>query len=202
MNSKQDRSVDEYVALKLMEELSSGGQVTQRGLSDKLGVALGLVNTYLKHFVRKGFIRITQYPSSRYGYLLTPEGMAEKSRLLYNHIAYYTNLFRSVRTESLVRFRTIEADGCRTVAFCGIDELAEIALLSLQQTSLRLVAAYDDERQDGEFFGVQVKPLSQAARTEADRICIIALKRGDEIARSLECAGVDRTRIVRLGVAP
>lgn len=61
--------------LLLLSEVERDGAVTQRSLSTKLGVALGLTNLYLKRLARKGYIKITTIPSHRARYLLTPQGL-------------------------------------------------------------------------------------------------------------------------------
>ena len=69
--------------LLLLSELDRDGGATQRILATKLGVALGLTNLYLKRLARKGYIKITTIPRNRIRYLLTPQGVTEKSRLTY-----------------------------------------------------------------------------------------------------------------------
>ena len=43
--------------LKLLEAVQQNSHVTQRSLANKLGIALGLANIYLKRLMRKGFIK-------------------------------------------------------------------------------------------------------------------------------------------------
>ena len=66
--------------LRILTEISEDQSVTQRGLSETLGIALGLTNLYLKRLVRKGYIKVTTIPSRRMKYLLTPRGIAESGR--------------------------------------------------------------------------------------------------------------------------
>ena len=42
----------------------------------------------------------------------------------------------------------------RDIAFCGVDEVTEIAYLSLRETDLRLVAVMDDAAWGQDFFGI------------------------------------------------
>ena len=66
--------------LEILAELARGDQITQRHLAARLGIALGLTNLYLKRLARKGFIKITSIPPRRARYLLTPKGIAQKTR--------------------------------------------------------------------------------------------------------------------------
>src|SRR5438445_10533479 len=83
--------------LQLLSEVERDAGVTQRSLAQKLGVALGLTNLYVKRLVRKGYIKITTIPRHRLKYLLTPRGMAEKSRLTYLYMQYSLSYSRYVR---------------------------------------------------------------------------------------------------------
>ena len=83
--------------LLLLSELDRDGGATQRTLAIKLGVALGLTNLYLKRLVRKGSIKITTIPRNRIRYLLTPQGLAEKSRLTYQYMQYSLSYYRDMR---------------------------------------------------------------------------------------------------------
>ena len=49
--------------LKLLEAVEQDSRVTQRSLAGRLGIALGLTNIYLKRLARKGYIKITEFPT-------------------------------------------------------------------------------------------------------------------------------------------
>src|SRR5512140_3113476 len=146
MNDESGKTPDTYRSFLLMEEIAREEPVTQRELSRRLDIALGLVNSYLKNLVAKGYVRIKAFPKNRYAYILTPQGIAEKSRLTYQHLSYFTNLYRIARQDYAALFRSLAAAGVHRVSFCGVDEVAEIAYLSLQETGIELAAVMDDER--------------------------------------------------------
>ena len=83
--------------LKLLNEVEQNAAVSQRTLADNLGVALGLTNLYLKRLARKGYIKVTTIPRHRIKYLLTPQGMAEKTRLTYQYMEYSLTYYRQMR---------------------------------------------------------------------------------------------------------
>ena len=112
VNANEEKSLDSYRALLLMSEIATEEPVSQRELARRLGIALGLVNSYLKNLVSKGFVRVKNFPRNRYAYLLTPKGFAEKSRLAYQHLKpileegdpyYNPNLSLSLRVPTLRR---------------------------------------------------------------------------------------------------
>ncbi|OGU16132.1 MAG: transcriptional regulator [Geobacteraceae bacterium GWC2_53_11] len=190
MNNIVEKPLDSSRSLQLLSEISGEEPLSQRELSRRLGIAVGLVNSYLKNLVSKGFVRVKNFPSNRYAYLLTPQGIAEKSRLAYQHLSYFTNLYTIARQDYRDLFHRLEASGVREVVFCGVDEVAEVAYLSLQETGLKLVAVMDDERQGDLFFGLPVVTLADGLRGVSTPVVISSLKRRDELLLVLQGMGV------------
>lgn len=185
MNDTHEKDYDPYRSFLLMEEISREEPLSQRELASRLGIALGLVNSYLKNLVAKGYVRIKSFPRNRYAYLLTPQGLSEKSRLAYQHLNYFTNLYRIARHDYLELFRSMEADGVRKVIFCGVDEVAEIAYLSLRETGIELVAVMDDGRAGEVFFDKPVVSLAKGFLVGRHKIVVTSLKRGDALRDEL-----------------
>jgi predicted transcriptional regulator len=190
MNNIAEKPLDSSRSLQLLSEISGEEPLSQRELSRRLGIAVGLVNSYLKNLVSKGFVRVKDFPSNRYAYLLTPQGIAEKSRLAYQHLSYFTSLYTVARQDYLDLFRRLEDAGVREVVFCGVDEVAEVAYLSLQETGLKLVAVMDDGRQGDLFFGLQIVAISEGVRRVNVPVVISSLKRRNEFIQLLNELGV------------
>ncbi|GFO70131.1 transcriptional regulator [Geomonas limicola] len=191
MNKEEEKVLDTYRSFLLLSEISGSDQLSQRELSRRLGIALGLVNSYLKNLVAKGFVRVTSFPKNRYAYLLTPSGFAEKSRLAYQHLSYFTGLYTVARQDYLKLFRKLASDGIKGVAFCGIDEVAEIAYLSLTEVGLELELAMDTGNSGRKFMGRQVVTPAIGLLSGNHRIVITSLKRGDALKEELLRLGAD-----------
>lgn len=199
MNEHSEKSLDSYRSFLLLSEIAGEEPLSQREISRRLGIAVGLVNSYLKNLVSKGYVRVKNFPRNRYAYLLTPQGIAEKSRLAYQHISYFNNLYTVARLDYLDLFRRIEASGTCEVVFCGVDEVAEIAYLSLKETKLNLAAVMDSDGVDGEFFGERIAPLFAAGEGGALPIVITSLKRSASLKEELLRLGVTPGRIHSVG---
>jgi DNA-binding MarR family transcriptional regulator len=130
--------------LVLLSELERDGNVTQRSLASKLGVALGLTNLYIKRLARKGFVKVTTIPPHRIRYLITPQGFAEKSRLTYLYMQYSLSHYRDMRSRLREMLTAASQDGMKRVVIYGTGELAEMAYLSLREMNLTLVGFVDD----------------------------------------------------------
>ena len=74
-------NTESYRELKVLDELSNNKSPTQRHLAKKMGVALGLTNLMIRRCVKKGYVKVVNVQKNRIQYLLTPQGIAEKSRL-------------------------------------------------------------------------------------------------------------------------
>jgi hypothetical protein len=85
------------------------------------------------------------------------------------------------------------------VVFCGVDEVAEVAYLSLQETGLELVAVMDNTRQGDTFFGVPVKSIAADVYCESPPIVVSSLKRKDDLILTLHGLGVSDSRIFVTG---
>jgi DNA-binding MarR family transcriptional regulator len=158
MNNNRS-SESEHLKAKILSELSSDDSLTQRDLSRRLGIALGLVNSYIKNLVSKGFVTVKSIPPKRYLYYLTPEGFAEKTRLTYHLLQDYTRIYREARNNLKGLFSSLSSDGVKTVVFAGVDEVAELAYITLQETPLGLSGVVDPDMAGGMFFGREVMPV-------------------------------------------
>ena len=199
MNDIAEKPLDSSRSLQLLSEISGEEPLSQRELSRRLGIAVGLVNSYLKNLVSKGYVRVKNFPSNRYAYLLTPQGIAEKSRLAYQHLSYFTSLYTVARKDYLDLFRRLEESGVREVVFCGVDEVAEVAYLSLQETGLELVAVMDDVRQGEMFFGLSVVTFAEGLRELSAPLVISSLKHKEELLQTLKGLDVSKCRIFVAG---
>mgnify|MGYP001558662448 FL=1 len=200
MNNGIERDFkDSYTSLLLLDELSRNGEVTQRDLSKRLGIALGLVNSYIKNLALKGYITIADIPPKRYAYLITPKGFIEKSRLVFQHLHNINKLYRIARQDFQALFHSLKRYNVKKIAFCGADELAEIAYITLQEYELELVAVVDTEKKNKNFFNHSIRPLEDLKSIDFDRVLITSFLRGKELRTMLIDIGITDERILLRG---
>jgi len=187
---------DSHRALRLLEEISTGDELTQRDLSDRAGMALGLVNTYLKHLVNKGYIKISGIPPKRFKYYVTPKGFMEKSKLTYKLLQNYTRVFQEARKDYKNLFCRLKDAGVREVFFVGIDDVAEIAYLSLQEVDIKFLGAVDEDKKGGDFFRTTIMSFKEFEAIVPGRDVVITTYRGrDDASTLLKAVGVEDDRI-------
>jgi DNA-binding MarR family transcriptional regulator len=178
--------------LKLLEALEAREGTTQRELARDLNISLGLVNSFMKRLAKKGYFKISTIPRNRVKYLLTPRGLREKSRLTYDYIHYSIGFYREIKAVLRALFSRLEGEGVERLALYGCEEVAELAYLFLQNSTIALVAVFDATGDGRVFYGHQVKGCGALAITPFDYVLITQTE--DILAH--------RDRLVKAGVSP
>lgn len=146
---------DERIVLNLLNSVDDGAQ-SQRRIAEELGIALGLVNAYLKRCIKKGLVKVSQAPARRYAYYLTPKGFAEKSRLTVEYLSSSFSFFRQAKADCARVLQLARAQQFQNLVLCGKSDLAEIAMLSAVDCGVLIVAIVDQDASEARFVGVQV----------------------------------------------
>ncbi len=184
--------------LRLMGEIERDGTPSQRELSTRLNLSLGLVNTFIKRLVNKGYFKVKTLPRNRVKYFLTPKGLARKSRLTVEYLRYSVSFYKEIKNLLLDKFEAMEKARRRAILFFGAGEVAELAYLYLQLTGIRLAGIIDEERAGGDFFDFKVEGLARLARGDWDAVLLTRLDNMDRDIRTLTEHGVNPDRIAVL----
>jgi len=150
------RSDDSKIVLGILEAIESGEQVTQRAVASELGIALGLVNAYLKHCMKKGLVKMRTAPARRYAYYLTPAGFSEKSKLTASFLANSFSFFRRARADCDAVLADAVARRFQRLALFGASDLAEIVRLCAAEQPIQLVAVVDSDLKSDRYAGLPV----------------------------------------------
>lgn len=180
--AETSKSENARILLDLLNSVESDGAQSQRRLASELGIALGLVNAYLRRCVKKGLLKVTEVPKRRYMYYLTPQGFAEKSRLTVEYLSVSFDFFRRAKAECTVLFNTVRERGLSRVALAGISDVAEIAMICALDTGVTVVAIVDDRTPLTKFVGVPVAPSFNAIAGTCDAVLITDLQRTAELS--------------------
>ena len=88
---------------QLLKSLEQDANLTQRQLSEELGISLGKVNYCLKSLIQRGFVKINNFKNSnhklQYSYLLTPKGIEEKTKLTVEFLKVKTKEYEELKKE-------------------------------------------------------------------------------------------------------
>ncbi len=159
--------------LKIFEKIEDDQPPSQRALAKELGISLGLVNSFIKRLVNKGYFKVANIPKNRVRYLLTPKGLAEKTRLTYLYLQYSYEFYKDARKKLGNLFRRLETEGVKLVVFYGVSDFAEIAYISLLESSIKFVGIVDiSETGKKKFMGHRIKPPELLETLGFDKIII------------------------------
>jgi DNA-binding MarR family transcriptional regulator len=145
----------------ILLEIEANDGVSQRHLSQRLGMALGLTNLLVRRIVAKGWVKVAHIRPNRVRYLLTPAGIAAKARLTREYLESTLLFYAEARERIRERFGELSleldtASRTKRIVFLGAGEIAEIGYVSLQETDLKLVGVIDATRVKP-FFGLPVQ---------------------------------------------
>ena len=139
------RPPQEMRELNLLQELEKNPIISQRELSNKFGIALGVTNACLKRMVRRGWIRITGFNHRKIGYYLTPKGFAEKTKLTLHLISWTVQHYSALKEIIGRKFLEMQNSGIERIVFYGVSDEMEVAYVTLQGVHLKLVGIVEDE---------------------------------------------------------
>lgn len=163
--------------LRLLEELEKNPIVSQRELSHRFGIALGVTNACLRRMARKGWIRIRDLNPRRIGYYLTPKGMLEKTRLTIHLISFRVQHYSELKKVIANRLLEMQRDGRQRIVFYGVSDEMEVAYITLQGVNLKLVGIVEDDEnfQPSIIFGYELEPVSRVKDLKPECILITSL---------------------------
>ena len=179
---------EEMRDLRLLEELEKNPITSQRELSHKFGIALGVTNACLRRMARKGLIRIRDLNHRRIGYYLTPKGLVEKARLTLHLISFRVQHYVELKRIVGKRFLEMQHDGMKRIVFYGVSDEMEVAYVTLQGVALKLVGIVeDDEKFEAQIiFGFELEPVSRVQELKPDGILITSLTENERKRERLE----------------
>jgi DNA-binding MarR family transcriptional regulator len=191
--------------LRLLNAFDTEAGITQRSVAAELGIAVGLVNAYIKRCVRKGYVKTSKAPARRYAYYLTPKGFAEKSRLTAEYLTSSFNFFRNARGQCGDVFGECVASGYRRVVLCGVSDLCEVAFIAATEFEVTLLGVFDPKFERGSFRGLKavrqfedLRPVDAAVVTAMPHSQAMA----DTLLAYLPAERILAPRMLRIGRNP
>ena len=182
---RDDEPDNARIVLGLLESVERDGAQSQRKLASDLGIALGLVNAYLKRCVKKGLVKIGQAPARRYAYYLTPNGFAEKSRLTVEYLSSSFSFFRRAREDCANALKAAHGRGWNRIALAGVSDLAEVAMICALEQGIAISAVIDGKATTDKFVGAPVVGAIAAVPGGVDAVVVTDLQASREFIAAL-----------------
>lgn len=94
---------DDTTSYSLLKTLEENPGLSQRDLARRLGISLGKVNFCLKALIEKGCLKVANFRNNEnklaYAYLLTPNGVEQKTRMTVEFLQIKTREYERLRME-------------------------------------------------------------------------------------------------------
>ena len=161
--------------LHVLAEVEISPETTQRDLSQKIGISLGLTNVIVRSIIRKGYVRSQQATWKRRAYFLTPEGFSRKIRLTVNYIRRFMSHYQNVRGILRKQLEPLNLHEESRVAIVGVGEFAELIYLGLKELHLNEIDVFSDDptaMHMEQFLGMPVRNIASLNPEEYSRVLI------------------------------
>ena len=183
--------------LNLLAEIQLRPEATQRQLSVKLGIALGMTNLLLHNLAEKGYVRITNAGWRRFIYNLTPEGISRKIHLTLDYVHRFLEHYSRVRQTLREELAQESLNAESRIAIYGKGEFAELVYLGLKELGIEEMEVFvSGAEQDEKFLGIRVKDASTLEPDHFDRVVIATPGRAETQYQTLIDQGVGREKLV------
>jgi len=156
--------------LKTLLEIKDNPSVTQRSLSHRLNISLGLTNAILQNLIHRGWIKAKKLTGRKILYLITPQGIARATNLIYDRFRESQNYCQYTK-ELLTSYLTdLYNQGKRRAVIYGTNQLAEITYLSILDSPLKLYSILSDDPSKKKFLSHQLLTLSEFTKRYSESL--------------------------------
>lgn len=137
-----------YKEFLILDMIEKDSKITQREMSDAIGVAVSMINSYLDDYESFGLVKRKYLSSKTVEYLITKKGRERKKVLNIGYLNSAQMLYNSAK-ENIEKFLIqIEQKGYKNILLYGAGEVAEILLHTMKSSiasSVKALAIIDDD---------------------------------------------------------
>ena len=187
-----------YRELRLLSEVHHNSAASQRDLSKRVGIALGLTNVLLRNLASKGYVRVTKAGWKRWLYALTPAGLSRKVQLTVAYFHRFLSHYQTVRQTLRDELEPLDLNAESRVAIYGTGEFAELVYLGLREIGIEEIDVFGPLNSGHtKFLGMPVGEASMIQHGDYDRVMVALLTYSDEGYTELTEQGVSPAKVVR-----
>jgi len=122
----------------LLNEIAQDSMLTQANLSDRLGIAVGSVNWYIKRLITRGWVKVSHLDRTRLKYDLTPEGMKVFTQRALSYARDSLKVYGNFREKAKVLVAELQQEGVDNVYLNGDDETMDILRLTCIEAGIEV----------------------------------------------------------------
>jgi DNA-binding MarR family transcriptional regulator len=122
----------------LLNEIAQDSMVTQAGLAEHLGIAVGSVNWYIKRLVQRGWIKVSHLDRTRLKYDLTSRGMRVFTQRAILYARDSLKVYAGLRQKATELVAQLKGEGIGEVYIGTNDEPMDIMRLTCLEQGVRV----------------------------------------------------------------
>jgi predicted transcriptional regulator len=122
----------------LLNEIALDSMVTQANLSDRLDIAVGSVNWYIKRLITRGWVKVSHLDRTRLKYDLTPDGMRVFTQRAMLYARDSLKVYSDYRRKAKKMIEDLKEQGVNSVYIDGNDEIMDILRLTCIEAELKI----------------------------------------------------------------
>ncbi len=188
MNAHSRIAASEAIRLQLLEEVHRCANVSQRALAERVGVAVGAVNRYLRDLIRGGYVRVVDSGVRPFAYRLTARGRAYCQGARHAQYEHAVESFREMEGRIAARLGELRRRGAKRVVFYGAGVVMEVALPLAKVAGLEVAGVVDDDpaKHGRPQRGLRVFASGALNSLAPDAVVITTFRHAREIQRKIE----------------
>jgi DNA-binding MarR family transcriptional regulator len=117
---------------KIIYEIGKDLNTTQRKISHRIGLSLGMTNLVIKKLIAKGYVKVKGLNRRQIQYILTPRGFTEKVKKTHRYLLGTIDTLKKVKEKIQDTVLEYYEKGERNFTILGKGEFANIVEISLR----------------------------------------------------------------------
>ena len=122
----------------LLNEIGQDPMVTQASLSNRLGIAVGSVNWYIKRLIHRGWVKVSHLDRTRLKYDLTSEGMRVFTQRALLYARDSLKVYGEFRKKAKTLARELKERSVHQINIEGDDEFVDILRLTCIEEGIHI----------------------------------------------------------------
>ena len=132
----------------ILDLIEKNKDITQREISESIGVAVSMTNGYIDVYEQKGYIKRKYLSTKTVEYFVTKKGVERRKILNIWYLKSSQSVYQSAKDNIIIFLNQIIQKGYKKILLYGAGEVAEIMLQVIHSDEtipLEILAVIDDD---------------------------------------------------------
>jgi len=184
----------------ILNMIEKDSNVTQRHMSNALGVAVSMVNSYIDTYEKQGLLNKEHITTKTVKYHITKLGIERRKLLNIWYLESANKLYNEARDNIYVFLKKMIEKDCKEILLYGAGEVAEIILKTMNDDHslpLKVLAVVDDNilKRNEVIVNIPIIGINDISKYDHDGILISSYTHNDAIFRRLIKQGYPQQKI-------